>query len=63
MPTLQLVSISIPIPEKATTLFKKFKVPSLEMKSHKVAGSRENSVVLDNTINTNGIAIYLHQDL
>ena len=60
---LQLVSISLPIPERAAVLFKKFKVLSLKKKSHNVAGSRENPMLLDNTMDTDGMAIYLHQDL
>ena len=63
MSTLQLVSISLPIPKKAAALLKKFKVLSLRTKSHEAAGSRENPVVLDNTIDIDGMAIYLYQDL
>ena len=40
-----------PFPERAAALLKKFKVPSLGTKSHE-AGSRENPVVLDDTVDT-----------
>ena len=48
--------------EEAAALFKEFKVSSLGTKSHK-AESRKNLVVLDNTIDIDGIAIHPYQDL
>ena len=52
-----------PFPERAAALLKKFKFPSLGMKSHKAVGSKKDPVMLNDTIDTNGIAIYPHQDL